>query len=136
MLELVVHDRSVPVHKAEVLGLVQAILRGEKRRMNLTVAIVGDLEARRWNRRCLQHDWSTDAIAQAYSEDEGDVVVNAARALREARKRGHAASAELLFYVAHGLLHLLGYDDGTPMERVQMLQLQSRYLARLGYSVR
>ena len=44
-------------------------------------------------------------------------------------ERGHGAEVELLFYLCHGLLHLLGYDDHTPEERDSMLRLQATYLA-------
>ncbi len=135
MLELQLQERSVRCRAAEAQRLVQQILRSERRRMDLTVTVVDDAASRRWNRRCLGHDWSTDVVAQAYGANEGEVVVNACRASREARKRGHPAAAELLFYIAHGLLHLLGYDDATPKAREKMLALQSRHLARLGHVV-
>jgi len=52
----------------------------------------------------------------------GDLVVDVPYAARQARKRGHDASREVRILLAHGLLHLLGYDhetdDGT-MFRLQ-----------------
>jgi len=38
---------------------------------------------------------------------------------------------ELLRYVAHGVLHLLGYDDHRPADRAKMWKRQERELARV-----
>ena len=44
---------------------------------------------------------------------EGEVVVGAEVARREARRYGWTPHDELLLYVVHGLLHLVGYDDAA-----------------------
>ncbi len=56
----------------------------------------------------------------------GDVVIDVPYAARQARRRGHALAREVQILLAHGLLHLLGYDheedDGT------MFRFQRRIL--------
>ena len=56
----------------------------------------------------------------------GDLVIDVPYAARQARERGHPVSREVQILLAHGLLHLLGYDhetdDGT------MFRLQRRLL--------
>jgi rRNA maturation RNase YbeY len=39
---------------------------------------------------------------------------------------------ELLRYLAHGILHLLGFDDATVAERERMRELEDKLLSRLG----
>ena len=45
---------------------------------------------------------------------EGEVVVGAETALRAAPQFGWSPHDELLLYVIHGTLHLVGHDDATP----------------------
>lgn len=134
-------DRSVRVPSTDIDRVERAVFRGERMKLRVGVVVTGDREIRRINRRWLGHDWSTDVIAfdlrdsdrrPVPGEVDGEIVINAQRARREARRRKHPARAELLFYVAHGLLHLLGYDDDTPGRRARMHGLQARYLARAG----
>ena len=43
---------------------------------------------------------------------------------------------ELLLYVIHGTLHLLGYDDATPETRDLMWSREGHYLGRFGLAQR
>jgi probable rRNA maturation factor len=58
----------------------------------------------------------------------GDVVVSADRAAAQARERGVPFRREMLALVAHGVLHLLGYDHEKPAGRRRMALLERRYL--------
>lgn len=66
--------------------------------------------------------------------DLGDIVISAAQAGRQARRRGHPLLREVTFLAAHGALHLLGYEDETPAGYREMVRLgteaTSRALAR------
>jgi probable rRNA maturation factor len=42
---------------------------------------------------------------------------------------------ELLLYVVHGILHLVGFDDITPEDRTDMRQKEKEYLAAIGITV-
>jgi len=50
----------------------------------------------------------------------GDVVISLDTAARQARGRKRELLAEVRFLLAHGLLHLLGYDHGNPREKREM----------------
>lgn len=60
----------------------------------------------------------------------GDLVIDVPYAARQARRRGHALGREVQILLAHGLLHLLGYDhetDGGTMFRLQRRILLSAF---------
>ena len=60
----------------------------------------------------------------------GDLVIDVPYAARQARRRGHALRREVQILLAHGLLHLLGYDhetDGGTMFRLQRQILLSAF---------
>ena len=62
----------------------------------------------------------------------GDVVISRDRALAEGRGRGWSHVDELRLYALHGLLHLLGYRDGTPAERRRMFEEQAAIVGPKG----
>jgi len=99
----------------------------------LSVAIVDDAQIREINRRFLDHDYATDVIAFPLDDEEGEIVISADRALAEASERGVEPLAELMLYVVHGLLHLLGYDDHDREAAGEMHRESLRLLKDLGY---
>ncbi len=58
------------------------------------------------------------------SVDCGEVIISYPQALLQASKEGHDVKKELIILLAHGLLHLLGYDHELPDEEVQMKAIQ------------
>lgn len=116
------------VPRAKVVRLAGRLLG----RRNLSVAFVTNAEIRRVNRRFLKHDYPTDVLAFRLDPPLfGEVVVSAEYAAAEAGRRGIPVEEELLRYVAHGILHLLGYDDHDPREKARMWARQERELKRL-----
>jgi len=107
---------------------------GAKRRLSspsLSILLCGDARMRTLNRRFRSLDRPTDVLSflplEEFSSSSsflGDLVIDAPYAARQARKRGHSTAREVQILLAHGVLHLLGYDhetdDGT------MFRLQRR----------
>lgn len=120
-------QRRVAVTSRELRAVVAAVFAGESAGApDVTVSVVDDAAIAELNERFLAHAGPTDAIAFSYADDpapdgvRGEVVVSAETARREARARGLDPREELLLYVAHGTLHLLGWDDDTPARRRAM----------------
>ena len=123
--------------RGDVERLVRTVLRGEGApALRLSIVFVGSGRIRAINRRFLGRDRTTDVIAFALGGPsraagvDGEVVVSADRAVLEARRRGIAVREELLRYVVHGVLHLLGHDDRTPALRKLMWAKQEAYLRK------
>jgi probable rRNA maturation factor len=93
---------------------------------SLSILLCGDARMRSLNRRWRRLDRPTDVLSFPSGErlTLGDLVIDVPYARRQARLHGHATARELQILLAHGLLHLLGYDhetdDGT------MFRLQRR----------
>ncbi len=62
----------------------------------------------------------------------GDLVVCLQQMQDQARTYGHSEQRELAFLVAHGTLHLLGWDHQNPDESTRMFALQETILVRMG----
>ena len=58
----------------------------------------------------------------------GDIVVCPEVAAVQATEAGHSAMDEMLLLVAHGMLHLLGFDHAEPEEERVMFGLQREIL--------
>jgi probable rRNA maturation factor len=58
----------------------------------------------------------------------GDIVIARGATARQAAQAGHAAHWELGYLVAHGVLHLIGYDDHTESGYAAMVSHQEAVL--------
>jgi probable rRNA maturation factor len=105
----------------------------------LSIAIVDDATIQPLNRRYLGHDYPTDVLSFLLERHddhlEGEVIVSVETAAREAAEFGWTTEEELLLYVIHGTLHLVGHDDSAPVELDHMRQLEQHYLSRVGVSM-
>ena len=63
-------------------------------------------------------------------EEMGEVVISYPQAKRQAREAGRPVALEVETLVAHGVLHLLGYDHAEPDEERAMFALQEAALKR------
>ena len=65
----------------------------------------------------------------------GEVVISNEQAERQADEKGISFMQEIAFLLAHGILHLLGWDHETEDERIEMENLHRKTLcAMLGES--
>lgn len=58
----------------------------------------------------------------------GDIIVSIEKAQLQADEKGHSLEYELALLVAHGFLHLLGYDHAEEDEEKVMFALQQKLL--------
>ncbi len=116
---------------------VRTVLRRARlQTARVSLALVDDRTMARLNRRFLRHAGPTDVLSFLLERSpgylEGEVVVGADVARRAAPRYGWPAQQELLLYVIHGALHLVGYDDAQPRERARMRRRERELLAELG----
>jgi probable rRNA maturation factor len=62
----------------------------------------------------------------------GDVVIARGVTEQQAARAGHSAAWELAYLVAHGVLHLIGYDDHTEAGYAAMVAHQEAVLQQAG----
>ena len=58
----------------------------------------------------------------------GDIIISVDTAARQAKSNGIALVAETTMLLAHGLLHLLGYDHAEPDEAKTMFSKQAELI--------
>jgi len=136
-IEISNNQKALKPDAARLERAVDAILRdagigdGE-----LSIALVDDPTIHHLNRHYLDHDYPTDVLSFVLESEgphlDGEVIVSADTAIRSAAKYGWTAEDELLLYLIHGTLHLVGYDDRTPEDHAKMRDQERRYLALFG----
>ena len=67
-------------------------------------------------------------FAGVYFEMLGDIVICLPQAKLQAGVLGHSFKKEVAVLLVHGLLHLLGFEDGSDKKRRQMFQRQEQLL--------
>ena len=84
------------------------------------------------NMQYLNHEGDTDVITFPLGEDgavEGEIYICPQVAAEQADDYRVPLKEELLRLVAHGALHLAGYDDDTDEKRQIMHILETKYMA-------
>ncbi|HEY7126346.1 MAG TPA: rRNA maturation RNase YbeY [Ktedonobacterales bacterium] len=135
---------------------------GIQRPVEVTLLVQGDLGLRRLNRDYRSQDKSTDVLsfplldeplvqapaAERWQEVKapevrfvtapglplhlGDVAISYPTVVRQAAEAKHSPLYEFAFLLAHGVLHLVGYDDQTEAGYRRMVELQHAALHQMG----
>jgi len=75
------------------------------------------------NQNFLQHDYYTDIITFDYCEGDvvsGDIFISVERVLENATSHQVEFNEELLRVLAHGVLHLIGFQDKEEKNKIEM----------------
>ena len=84
------------------------------------------------NIKFLSHDYYTDIITFPYNEDDllkGDMFISLDRVRDNATQHNISYEEELRRVMVHGLLHLIGYTDGSEAEKKEMTAKENYYLS-------
>lgn len=121
--------------------------QAQGQRYLLGVHLVGDEAIRGLNREHRDRDVPTDVLSFPLHDPTGmrfvlppgqpinlgDVIVSYSRVKAQAEEYGHSEERELAYLVAHGVLHILGYDHEEDEERERMRAREEEALEPLGF---
>ena len=97
--------------------------------VDLSYIFVNDEQLLAINQKYLAHDTYTDIITFDLSEIEkhinGEIYISLDRILDNAQKFNVPILDELLRVIAHGLLHLIGFDDKTKTKKSKMTEQEN-----------
>lgn len=106
----------------------------------LGISLVSAKEMTRVNWQFLQHEGSTDVITFDHAAHapgvtrpalHGELFVCVDEAVLQGKLFGASWQSEVVRYIVHGVLHLLGHDDLKPNLRRTMKREENRLVQRL-----
>jgi probable rRNA maturation factor len=108
--------------------------------VEVSLCLADDAQIRALNARWRGIDLPTNVLSFPAASPErlgealmlGDIALAYETLAREARESGASLADHFRHLVAHGFLHLIGYDHRTDEEAERMESLEKRILARLG----
>jgi probable rRNA maturation factor len=140
-LKIVNKQKMVEIDMRAVRRLVKSVLEEYGRAdSDLTVLFTDDLFLRKLNLEYRGIDKTTDVLSFSMMEGDestvpaeaetvlGDVIISVERASVQARRYKKPVGYEILKLVAHGVLHLVGFDHTSTDERKRMRCIENRHL--------
>ena len=91
------------------------------------VLLVSDRRIADLHQRFMNQPGPTDIITFQH----GEIFISVPTAQRQAREFGTSTIREIQLYIAHGLLHLRGFDDGNATQRAEMRSAEKAVLRRV-----
>jgi probable rRNA maturation factor len=138
-VHLVVETRAVSLSERTVSLRAKRMLSAlQMEKAELSIVLTGDKQIHKLNKLYRSKDRPTDVLAFAMQEGEfgtvsagllGDVIVSVPTATRQARERNVAPLDEVTMLIAHGILHLLGWDHDTDAKDRAMRKETDRLVA-------
>jgi probable rRNA maturation factor len=131
------------IKEATIKALVRHTLAAERANgvWSISVVLSTDQHLRALHREFMGLDSPTDIMTFPYRVDAspveaddqrsvlgGDIVISVERAAANAEDEGWDTASEVEFLISHGVLHLVGWEDGEPAQRRAMLNRQRELL--------
>lgn len=119
-------QKAVRVPRKKLAELIAFVARRQGAELvEVDLAVVGREEIAALNRRWLRRSGPTDVLSFDLSERNAaglsaQIIVCGDVAAERAARRGAGVQRELMLYVVHGLLHLMGCDDTTARSAEKM----------------
>lgn len=141
MIDIEIEDEAWVAAAPQAQDLVQAAAAGALRQAEfdgeaVTILLTDDDSVRDLNARFRGKDYATNVLSFPAPQNPeghlGDIALAFGVCAREAAEQGKPIAHHLQHLVAHGVLHLLGYDHETDAEAEHMEGLERVILAGLG----
>ena len=129
---------TAALEDAEELAVraAEAALNGAETAGDVVVLLAGDADVAVLNAQYRGKPGPTNVLSFPSPESArphlGDIALAYGVTAREAAEQGKALAHHLMHLVAHGVLHLVGYDHESDSEAETMEALERRVLAGLG----
>jgi probable rRNA maturation factor len=129
-------QRTRKINARALKKITEALLAElEIKKAELGVNLIGATEMARLNEKFLQHAGSTDVITFDYQKSElklhGELFICVDEAILQSKKFKTDWRSEVIRYMIHGVLHLIGFNDARAKAKQKMKREENRLLREL-----
>lgn len=139
MITVEIHNEfDIQLNKSSIQSLLENILLDNKQNTgSINIIMTDDDTLRLMKKEYFNQDLYTDVIAFNIDDNpfEGEIYISLDRIKDNAKKFNQSFEDELKRILIHGSLHLCGYDDKTPKEKLEMTSLEENYLEKFRDSI-
>ncbi|MFZ5518232.1 MAG: rRNA maturation RNase YbeY [Candidatus Zhuqueibacterota bacterium] len=125
-----------PAEKKILKKIAEHVLSEERVMLaDINIVLVDDAFIINLNKQYLNKTTTTDVISFNFEEPpdlqnlDGEVYANVEQIRRQAEEYEVTEAEELHRIVIHGLLHLIGYNDASPVDKNAMTEKENFYLS-------
>ncbi|MBZ0166037.1 MAG: rRNA maturation RNase YbeY [Candidatus Omnitrophica bacterium] len=146
-VDIIDQQKKVSLEISQIKTIVRTILRHLKiHDAQLSFVFVSSQKIRAINKKYLNRSHATDVLAFDFSSASatagkasaavtGEIIISTDAVRQNALRFKSTMAAELVLYIVHGLLHLVGYDDHSPRDVNQMRAKEEDVMRALGKKV-
>ena len=124
-------------NETKITDWLIAIIKKEKKITgNISYVFCSDEHLLTINKQYLNHDYYTDIITFDYTENgivSGDIFISLDRIKDHANDYKVSFENELYRVIAHGVLHLIGYNDKTDQDQELMTKMENESLELIDF---
>ena len=139
MITVEIHNEfDIQLNKSSIQSLLENILLDNKQNTgSINIIMTDDDTLRLMKKEYFNQDLYTDVIAFNIDDNpfEGEIYISHDRIKDNAKKFNQSFEEELKRILIHGSLHLCGYDDKSPKEKLEMTSLEENYLEKFRDSI-
>ena len=134
---VVINDlqKKTSLNISQIKKIIKCVFKHENvSEVSLSVLFVTNQKIRALNKKYLGRNNATDVLAFDSTDEEvsyktftkkvkeinGDIIISTDAAIKSARSYNTSVEYELVLYVVHGILHLLGYDDHSKKDILEI----------------
>jgi rRNA maturation RNase YbeY len=136
MIRITLSDKRFNIDRRRLMSLIKTVMESESAENgHINIIYCADRLIKDLNTRYLNRNHVTDVLAFDLQNDRegdflGEIYVNLQQAKRQSLEYDISYREEVERLTVHGVLHLLGYDDGNGASRRKMWKKQESYLNR------
>jgi len=121
--------------RKNVRCLINQIAKREKKEFSfVNVVFCNDKYIIDYNKKYLGHDYETDIITFHDKDEndliEGELLISVETVKSNSSKFKTTYEEEIYRVIAHGILHLCGYDDKTNSEKTKIRKKENYYIKK------
>lgn len=137
--------RKLPISEKNIKEIAKKILyRFGRKNGSIGFIFVGNQKIRSLNKKYMRRDRATDVLSFVLDKNSvcfsgglvGDVYISLDMAHKNGKVFKTGFRKELILYVIHGILHLLGFGDKTKKEKTRIRRLERKLMVEFYQSTK